>query len=161
VSPISNPALLPPGALPAGSGAPGGPQRGGSVPARPGLAGGTGAGAGSAPAGPSFAEVLQKTSAAPQTPPVSQTGATAQPLNFSRHALERVQRRGIALDPTTLNRLHDGVDRAAGKGSRDSVVLVDGTAFVVAVGSRTVVTAVGAEHMREHVFTNIDSAVIA
>ncbi len=154
MSPISNPALLPPGALPAGTGAPGapgGPQRGGSVPARPGVAGGTGAG--SAPAGPSFAEVLQQTGA-------SQTGAS-QPLNFSRHALERVQRRGIALDPPTLNRLHDGVDRAATKGSRDSVVLVDGTAFVVAVGSRTVVTAVGAEHMREHVFTNIDSAVIA
>jgi flagellar operon protein len=101
-----------------------------------------------APSGPSFAEVLQKTGA-------------PQELHFSRHALERVQRRGIDLTPATLNRLQDGVGRAAGKGSRDSVVLVDGTAFVVAVGSRTVVTAVGAEHMREHVFTNIDSAVIA
>ncbi len=131
MSPVSNPALLPPGALPAGPGAPS-PQ----PPRSPSAS------------GPSFAEVLQKTGA-------------SQPLHFSRHALERVQRRGIALDPTTLNRLHDGVDRAAGKGSRDSVVLVDGTAFVVAVGSRTVVTAVGAEHMREHVFTNIDSAVIA
>lgn len=98
--------------------------------------------------GPAFAEVLKQASG-------------AEPLHFSRHALERVQRRGIELDPSTLSRLHEGVGRAAGKGSRDSLVLVDGTAFVVSVGNRTVVTAVGAQHMREHVFTNIDSAVIA
>jgi flagellar operon protein len=156
VSSTVNPALLVPGALPSGPTAPGakpgsvggtsGPRRGEA--ARPGTA------PAGAAAGPSFAEVLQQTSSAPQT-------AGAQPLRFSRHALERVQRRGIDLTPATLNRLQDGVGRAAGKGSRDSVVLVDGTAFVVAVGSRTVVTAVGAEHMREHVFTNIDSAVIA
>jgi flagellar operon protein len=72
-----------------------------------------------------------------------------------------VQRRGIELDRKTLDRLADGVARAARKGSRDSVVLVDGTAFVVSVGNRTVLTAVGPEHMREQVFTNIDSAVIA
>jgi flagellar operon protein len=142
VSPLANAALLPPGAGPAGPAAPGAAP---TAPRAPSPQPGSPA----PPAGPSFAEVLQKTDAAPQT------------LRFSRHALERVQRRGIDLNPTTLNRLHNGVDRAAGKGSRDSVVLVDGTAFVVAVGSRTVVTAVGAEHMREHVFTNIDSAVIA
>jgi flagellar operon protein len=129
---VSNPALLPPSA--AGLGTP-----------RPAHASAPAAGSGS---GPAFAEVLQK-------------AASTEPLRFSRHALERVQRRGIPLDPTTLTRLQEGVGRAAGKGSRDSVVLVDGTAFVVAVGSRTVVTAVGAEHMREQVFTNIDSAVIA
>ncbi len=99
-----------------------------------------------APRGPSFAEHLTQTVQAPR---------------FSRHALERVQRRGIELDPATLQRLPGGVARAAGKGSRDSVIFVDGTAFVVSVASNTVVTAVGAEHMREHVFTNIDSAVIA
>ena len=38
---------------------------------------------------------------------------------------------------------------------------VDGTAFVVSVRNKTVITAVDQEHMREHVFTNIDSAVIA
>jgi flagellar operon protein len=101
--------------------------------------------------GPSFADALKD---------ASRTSG-AEPLHFSKHALERVQRRGIALDPTTLGRLHEGVGRAAGKGSRDSIVLVDGTAFVVSVNNRTVVTAVGSEHMREHVFTNIDSAVIA
>lgn len=98
--------------------------------------------------GPAFAEILKQ-------------AGSAQPLHFSRHALERVQRRGIELDPTTLARLNEGVGRAAGKGSRDSVVLVDGTAFVVSVANRTVLTAVDQQHMREHVFTNIDSAVLA
>ena len=39
-------------------------------------------------------------------------------------------------------------------------MLVDGTAFVVSVRNRTVITAVGADQMRDQVFTNIDSAVI-
>ncbi|HET8977539.1 MAG TPA: TIGR02530 family flagellar biosynthesis protein [Solirubrobacteraceae bacterium] len=102
--------------------------------------------------GPSFADVLTR----------STTGAAgAKAPTFSRHALERVSRRGIQLDPQTLQRLAGGMSRAAGKGARDAVVFVDNTAFVVSVPNNTVVTAVGSEHMREHVFTNIDSAVIA
>jgi flagellar operon protein len=86
---------------------------------------------------------------------------SATPLHFSGHALQRIQRRGINLDEATLQRLDGGVQRAAAKGSRDSLVLVDETAFVVSVPNRTVITAVDREHMREQVFTNIDSAVIA
>jgi flagellar operon protein len=82
-------------------------------------------------------------------------------VQFSGHAMQRVERRGIDLGPQTLARLQQGVDRAAQKGARDSVVLVDGTAFVVSVRNRTVITAVDPGHMRDHVFTNIDSAVIA
>ncbi len=99
--------------------------------------------------GPSFADVLAQRTDAAQAP------------QFSRHALERVQRRGIALDHPTLQRLGDGMSRAAGKGARNAVVFVDNTAFVANVPSNTVITAVGSEHMRQHVFTNIDSAVIA
>jgi flagellar operon protein len=83
------------------------------------------------------------------------------PLKFSGHALERIQRRGIDVGAAELTRLQQGVARAAAKGARDSLVLVDGTAFVVSVPNRTVITAVDREHMREQVFTNIDSAVIA
>ena len=87
--------------------------------------------------------------------------APAAPLRFSGHALDRIQRRGIDLGANELARLQDGVARAAAKGGRDSFVLVDGTAFVVSVPNRTVITAVDQGHMREQVFTNIDSAVIA
>jgi flagellar operon protein len=97
--------------------------------------------------GPVFADVLR-----------TQPG---QPVRFSSHALQRAERRGIDLSPATLGRLNDGVDRAAAKGARASVVFVDQTAFVVAVPNRTVITAVDREHMKQQVFTNIDSAVIA
>jgi flagellar operon protein len=154
-----NPALLPPGAAGPVKPPSGTPDPNGTA----------------APSGPAFADVLKDASAAsgpgrsqsafpaqgaPGTPgatPASGTGA----LHFSKHALQRAQRRGIPLDPATLGRLQEGVGRIAGKGARDSLVLVDGNAFVVSVPNRTVITAVGSEHMREHVFTNIDSAVIA
>ncbi len=85
----------------------------------------------------------------------------ASSVQFSGHALQRIERRGIPVGPDTLVRLQEGVGRAAGKGARESVVFVDGTAFVVSVRNRTVITAVDPGHMRDHVFTNIDSAVIA
>jgi flagellar operon protein len=81
-------------------------------------------------------------------------------VQFSNHAVQRLQRRGINVEPGTLQRLDDAVGRAEGKGARDAVVFVDGTAFVVSVRNKTVITAVDRDHMRDHVFTNIDSAVI-
>jgi flagellar operon protein len=99
--------------------------------------------------GPSFADVL-----ADQTAPVNAP-------TFSKHALDRLSRRGIDLDGQTLGRLTEGLQRAADKGARNSVVFVDGTAFVASVQNNTVITAVSQEHMHSHVFTNIDSAVIA
>jgi flagellar operon protein len=145
MSPISNPALIPPGGL-ATPVAPAAPAKG---PADAAGARDAARKAASAPAGPSFADTL------------AQEGQAAGGLSFSKHALARVERRGIELDQGTLGRLSQGVQRAASKGSRDSLVLVDGTAFVVSVSNRTVITAVGSEHMKDNVFTNIDSAVIA
>jgi flagellar operon protein len=139
MSQITNPALLPPGVGPTQPAPPAGPASGKGAT-------NTERGVGAAPAGPSFADTL------------TQAG---QQLQFSKHALARVERRGIELDPSTLGRLSQGVQRAASKGSRDSLVLVDGNAFVVSVSNRTVITAVGSEHMKDNVFTNIDSAVIA
>ena len=98
------------------------------------------------PRGPAFADVLANTTVGVQ---------------FSGHALQRVQRRGIELGTEAVQRLNEGVDRAAKKGARESVVFVDSRAFVVSVRNRTVVTAVDRDHMKDHVFTNIDSAVIA
>jgi flagellar operon protein len=110
------------------------PAAGATAPAKPG--------------GPSFGDVLAGK-------------LDAAPVRFSGHALQRIERRGISVDASVMARLGEGVSRAAAKGSRDSVVMVDQTAFVVSVPNRTVITAVDREHMREHVFTNIDSAVIS
>lgn len=98
--------------------------------------------------------------AAPAVPFANVLGKT-DGVRFSGHAAQRLERRGITVDAPTLQRLDDGVRRAAGKGARDAVVLVDQTAFVVSVSNKTVITAVDRQHMKDHVFTNIDSAVIA
>ncbi|WP_372792011.1 TIGR02530 family flagellar biosynthesis protein [Paraconexibacter sp.] len=82
-------------------------------------------------------------------------------VQFSNHALQRLGRRQIDVDQTTLARLDGGVARAAAKGAREAVVLIDSSAFVVSVRNRTVITAIDRDQLRDHVFTNIDSAVIA
>jgi flagellar operon protein len=161
LSTISNPALIPPGGL--GAPTPAATPDGRPARVKPGGDPARDAGRSTAP-DRSFAEALEQAGgsepAQTHSPPLARAGA-GEPLQFSRHALARVQRRGIELDQATLGRLSEGVGRAASKGSRDSLVLVDGTAFVVSVNNRTVITAVGSEHMKDNVFTNIDSAVIA
>ena len=131
-----NPALVPPGVSGVGGPASVGAR---TQPVRPSVQG---------PQGPSFADVFK-----------DRTGT--KPVQFSKHAVQRLERRNLTVDATVMRRLQDGVDRAAGKGARDAVVLVDDAAFVVSVTNRTVVTAVGRDQMKDHVFTNIDSAVIA
>ena len=82
-------------------------------------------------------------------------------MSFSRHATKRLEQRGLQMDDARLDRLGQAVDRAAEKGSRDSLILLDELALVVSVQHRTVVTAMDETTSKEHVFTNIDSVVIA
>ncbi len=79
-------------------------------------------------------------------------------VKFSAHASERLRSR--KLSPEEMAKIKKGIERAAGKGSRDSLLLLPDLALVVNVPNRTVVTAVEGERMKEGVFTNIDSAVI-
>ena len=83
-----------------------------------------------------------------------------QGLTFSRHAQERLQARKIQLNEADLANLQGAVNRADEKGAKDSLVLMRDMAFIVSVKNRTVVTAMDSEHLKENVFTNIDSAVI-
>lgn len=82
-------------------------------------------------------------------------------LEFSSHALKRIEQRGLQIDGPRLERLGQAVDRAESKGSRDSLILLDELALVVSVQNRKVVTAMDESSRKEHVFTNIDSVVIA
>ncbi len=82
-------------------------------------------------------------------------------INFSRHAVERINQRSIdVLSGDKLARLNKGVELAESKGSDDALVIVDSTAFVVSVRANKVITAVNAQDMQGNVFTNIDSTVI-
>jgi flagellar operon protein len=88
-------------------------------------------------------------------------GAEAFGLHFSKHATKRLEQRGLDMDAAQMERLERAVGQAAEKGSKDSLILLDELALVVSIQNRTVVTAVDEASRREHVFTNIDSVVIA
>jgi flagellar operon protein len=81
-------------------------------------------------------------------------------VSFSGHALERMRRRDLKLTSEQMGKLNSAVEKAARKGARDSLILLDSMAFVVSIKNRTVITAIDGEQMKENVFTNIDSAVI-
>jgi flagellar operon protein len=82
-------------------------------------------------------------------------------LRFSSHAARRMTQRDLELDDSQLARLADGVERAAVKGSRSALIMVDHVAMVVAVPNRTVITAIRTGSAAGGLFTNIDSAVVA
>ncbi len=84
-----------------------------------------------------------------------------QGVEFSKHAIQRLEERSIDLEAdNTLERLNKGVEIAAEKGSSETLVLVDTTAFVVIVKNNKVITTLSNEDLTGNIFTNIDSTVI-
>ncbi len=98
----------------------------------------------------------------PQTPfqEILQEKAGRNDVVFSQHARQRLQLRNIELTPADMAKINAAVDKAAAKGARDSLILMNDLAFVVSVKNKTIITAVDGNSMQDHVFTNIDSAVI-
>lgn len=80
-------------------------------------------------------------------------------LNFSGHATDRLKSRSINLEQEDIARIEEAVERAAQKGSKDSLIMDGDNVYVVNVPNRTVITAMDQLEMRERVFTKIDSAV--
>lgn len=114
--------------------------------------------------GPSFRETLEKVSVPTNAIPTTALPSAAVPktgaLKFSNHAIERMQSRGISFSPEDMNRLNDAVARAAAKGSKDSLVLMNESALIVSVKNNTVVTVMDKNALKENVFTNIDSTIV-
>ncbi len=82
-------------------------------------------------------------------------------VGFSNHALKRIESRSIDISTNDrLARLNRGVEIAAQKGSEESLILVDSTAFVVSVKNNKVITTMSQEDIIGNIFTNIDSTVI-
>ncbi len=81
-------------------------------------------------------------------------------LRFSRHAAERMVRRNIRVSESDLARMCGAVESAASRGMKDSLLVLDRHAFIVSVENRTVVTALDRASMGDHLFTDIDSAVL-
>ncbi|MDF2679363.1 MAG: hypothetical protein K0R47_553 [Brevibacillus sp.] len=85
--------------------------------------------------------------------------AKTQPLSMSQHAVNRLRERGITLDAPQMERLETAVQKAAAKGAKESLILMDNVAYVVSIVNRKIITAVDDGSMKDNVFTNIDSAV--
>jgi len=97
--------------------------------------------------GPSFNDVLNKI----------QNG---EGVKFSKHAIDRLNSRNIALSEEELGRISNGMDKAKSKGVRDALIMMDNKVFVASVSNKTIITAAMDEQLKENVFTNIDGAVI-
>lgn len=81
-------------------------------------------------------------------------------IKFSNHATKRLETRNIQLNDIEINKIQNAVNAAEAKGSRDSLVMMDKTAFIVNIPNKTIVTALPVEETNS-VFTNIDSVVFA
>ena len=93
------------------------------------------------------------------------TQVLAQELNgvqFSQHALQRLQERNIKLEQTELAKLNTAIDKVSQKGAKESVVFMNNSnlALVVSVKNKTVITVMDGATIKDNIFTNIDSAVM-
>lgn len=80
-------------------------------------------------------------------------------LKFSSHASKRLEDRSISLSNEEIQMINEAVRKAETKGSKDSLVMVNGNAFIINIPNKTVITAMplGSD---DGVFTNIDTVVI-
>jgi len=81
-------------------------------------------------------------------------------VRLSHHAEERLQQRGIDLSEEQLEKIRSAIDKAERKGAKESLMLMNDLALIVNVKNKTVVTAMDTKAIDDHVFTQIDSAVI-
>lgn len=81
-------------------------------------------------------------------------------IRISKHAKQRMLDRRIQLSDSQLKNMEIALGKARNKGVKDSLILMDNTAFIVNVPSGTIITAVDGKNLSENVFTNIDGAII-
>jgi flagellar operon protein len=86
--------------------------------------------------------------------------ARSQELKFSAHAEKRLKERKIILAQEDLARIDQAVRQAEAKGGRESLIIYGDLALIASLKNKTVVTALDGNSLTNHVFTNIDSAVI-
>jgi len=97
---------------------------------------------------PGFEQMLQKELAG------------VQGLKFSAYAEKRLKERNIVLALEDLARIEQAVKQVEAKGARESLIIYGDLALIASVKNKTVVTAMDGNSYNNHVFTNIDSAVI-
>ncbi|MBN2799928.1 MAG: hypothetical protein JXX28_12350 [Deltaproteobacteria bacterium] len=81
-------------------------------------------------------------------------------VEFSRHALARLESRGVGLGGEELARLEEAIDQLAAHGARESLILTDENAYVVGIPKRRVITLMERSDLRGQIFTQIDSTFV-
>lgn len=81
-------------------------------------------------------------------------------IKISSHASKRLAQRNITLSKRDLQTLEEAMDQAEKKGAKESLMLYKDTAFIASIKNRTLITAMDPKNSKEHIFTNIDSAII-
>jgi flagellar operon protein len=119
----------------------------------------------SSPIDSPFARELQSLMTANAAKTVEGTSAVGETtitgtISFSKHALSRIEERGIDISEDTIARLTRSLNMAKAKNCSESLMLIDGDAFLVSVDSGKVITAMPEDDIRDSIFTNIDSTVI-
>lgn len=84
-----------------------------------------------------------------------------QNIKFSKHALERLGQRKIQLTTKEVDKIDNAISRAAEKGIKETLIIMNNKAFIASVPNRTVITAAADNQLKESVFTNIDGAIFA
>lgn len=81
-------------------------------------------------------------------------------IKFSKHATERLNSRNMNLSSDDMLRLKTAFTKANNKGVKDALILMDDKAFIANIHSKTIITTVNKDQMKDNIFTNIDGAVI-
>ena len=105
-----------------------------------------------------IAQAVRQSAVTQAAPPSAITQTRT--VNFSKHALARVEERGIEITPDLMGKLADSVERAQEKGAKNILAFSNSQAFIVNIPYGRVITAMSGDEMRENVFTNIDGAVL-
>ncbi|OHD66382.1 MAG: hypothetical protein A2096_03610 [Spirochaetes bacterium GWF1_41_5] len=88
------------------------------------------------------------------------SGMLEEKLAISRHAEQRLEKRGITISEDEKTRLGKAADQAKARGAKETLVLVNNKAFLINTSTKTMITAMDRNSMNGNIFTNIDSAVI-
>ena len=80
-------------------------------------------------------------------------------LKFSAHVIKRMGDRSIEFTENEIAKISRAVDKAEGKGIRESLVVMNDVSLIISIKNKTVITAVDNKSMKENVITNIDGAV--
>lgn len=83
-----------------------------------------------------------------------------QELKISKHASERMQKRGIEISESEWQQVTERVLEARQKGVKQPLVLLEQAALVVSAKNSTVITALDRTEAKSQLFTNIDGTIV-